>query len=352
VNRIDLKKILIQLFVKFPVVKEIFGSKSPLIVANYHVISDVDLPHIKHIYKYKNCSQFEKDLNFYLKHFREVSLQEIIKGIEEPEIQINSFFLTFDDGCKEAYTIIEPILRKNNIKAAFFLNSAFIDNKEMFYRHKISLIIEYLQINMISEIQKKELIKLLDKCEIVERSLDNRIKKIDYKNRYLADKIADILEISYKDYLQKVKPYMESWQVNDLISRGHYVGAHSIDHPLYSELELDEQIKQTEESVNYIVEKFSLLYKIFAIPHIDKGISNEYFDRILNSELNVNLIFGNSNLRKEQNFNKVIHRLIGENPDHNIHGFVNTHLLKFHLENILTVTLTSPCYFSTHSMRS
>ena len=168
----------------------------------------------------------------------------------------------------------------------------------------------------------------LDKLQVDPGDLISRLKKINYHKKDVLKEVATILEVSSEDYLKNQKPYLESWQVEELLVRGHYIGAHSIDHPLYYELELEEQIRQTMESMNYIVDRFNLSYRIFSIPHVDTGIGRDFFRRVFNDEESpLDLIFANSNLKKEGEFDRVIHRVIGENPDFDLRGFINAHLI-------------------------
>jgi hypothetical protein len=47
--------------------------------------------------------------------------------------------------------------------------------------------------------------------------------------------------------------------------------SNSIPHPLYAKLPLEEQIRQTVESIRFFVEHFDLDYRAFAFPHLDAG---------------------------------------------------------------------------------
>jgi hypothetical protein len=60
-------------------------------------------------YNYRNTVQFEKELDFYLKYFKPVSLDELISKKDSGK---KIFHLSFDDGLKECAEIIAPILLK------------------------------------------------------------------------------------------------------------------------------------------------------------------------------------------------------------------------------------------------
>lgn len=328
----NFKKILVGLLTHINILDWSVFQTVQTIVINYHVISDDKIPHIQHLYNYKNLRQFENDLIYFSTYLNKISLEKLISG-RVGEQADKSYFLTFDDGCSEVYTVIEPLLRKYDIKAAFMLNPAFIDNKEMFYRHKISLIIdELMKVNITSQ-QDKKIREILNSDIKKTNNAIADIKAISYANRYMTDEIADIIGISFKDYLRNKKPYLESWQIEELISKGHYIGAHSMDHPLFKNISLNEQVLQTIESMKWVTERFSLPYNIFSIPHVDNEISNAYFDEVIQKG-KIDLIFGNSNLRKERKCRNVIHRIIGENPDYNLQAFINAHLVYHFMGNL------------------
>jgi hypothetical protein len=49
----------------------------------HHTVSNEFLPHIKHLFDYKNVEQFSTDLDFLLKHYKPVTPSDIIKSLEQ-----------------------------------------------------------------------------------------------------------------------------------------------------------------------------------------------------------------------------------------------------------------------------
>src|SRR3972149_141979 len=101
-----------------------------LIIPYYHMISDQEVLHVKNLYPYKSEKEFTADLDFLLKHFRPVSLFDVIGLARRAgSLRSPSFLLTFDDGFREMADVVAPILSRKGVPALFFLGSAFIDNK-------------------------------------------------------------------------------------------------------------------------------------------------------------------------------------------------------------------------------
>lgn len=275
--------------VPFSFIKRIGSCK--LIIAYYHLVNNEKVPHVINLYKYKRTGQFIDDLDFLLNNYSPIGLSDIIHWPSDKNVlPPNSFLLTFDDGFREIYDVIAPILLDKGIPATFFLSSAFLDNRELCYQHKASLLAEKIRTG-ISAGAEKEIKGILSKMGTSFLQLSEGILNVDYRRREALDRIAEISQFDFQKYLSEKRPYLTSIQVKELIDRGFTIGAHSIDHPYYSALTLAEQLNQTITSVKHIREKFGLDYGAFAFPHNDTGVSQEFFKRVQETGL-VDITFG------------------------------------------------------------
>jgi len=284
---------IIARFTPFVLLKKSYNSN---ILPFYHTVSDSDLPHVKHLYKPRNVKQFIADLDFITNNF------DINNHINFDNKAKPSFILSFDDGMAEIYNIIAPILEKKNIPAIFFLNSAFIDNKELFYKHKISLIIDELHKNE----NKKSILK--NHMPFVNNKYLIELKHSDTKQ---IDKIASILDIDFNEYLKTKKPYLTLTQIKELEKKGFIFGAHSVNHIQYNLLSFDEQIQETLESLNFIEEKISPKHKLFAFPFTDFGVEKKFFEKIYSENIS-DYTFGTAGLKIDI-FEKNLQRIPIEN---------------------------------------
>lgn len=247
-----------------------------IIMPFYHTVSNKHLPHIKHLYNYRNTTEFKNELEFYLKYFTPISLSDLInKNYKKDK---NYFFLSFDDGLREVNDVIAPILLKKGIPATFFINTSFIDNKVLFHKFKASLIFDtYLNKNKIK---------------------DNTVNNLDIlNNKYTdteLDKLAKMFNIDFSKFLQKQKPYLTTEQINKLIKQGFDIGSHSINHIEYNTLNAEEQNIETIESVEFLKHNFNLKNTSFSFPFTDYGIDLQFFEKIKDS---VNITFGTAGIK-------------------------------------------------------
>lgn len=294
-----------------------------LLLPYHHLVSDRDVPHIKYLYPFKGTRAFEADLDYLLKNFTPVTVQQVIAAVNgQGTLPSKAFLITFDDGLREVADIIAPMLHRKGVPAVFFLNSAFLDNRSLFYKFKVSLLTEALTKKDYSAAVMAQAEKMLKPG----KTLTAAVKRITYTNRHLADEVARLLDISFDDYLEKEKPFLSLTQVAQLIQQGFAVGGHSIDHPYYRELNLDEQVRQTMESVDFLVDRFQLNYRVFAFPHSDAGISRLFFEKVLNGPGRLDLVFGTAN-QQQDILPGILHRFNCERPAISIQAAVKGMLL-------------------------
>ena len=282
--------------VPFSLLKKVM--RTNLIIPLYHIVSNDEILHIKHLYGHKNIKQFKDDIDFLLKHFSPIDLFDLLKSLNSgSSLPKRSFLLTFDDGFREIYDVIAPIISEKGVPATFFINSAFIDNKNLCFQHKASILVEHFERSMSLGLRKKIREVLLNN-EVEFNDIKSGILSITYRKKHLIDEIAQLMNVDFNDYLSKNNPYLTSDQINGLINDGFAIGAHSIDHPLYSLLSLEDQLYQTIESVKLIRERFCLDYSAFAFPHSDNMVSKKFFVELYNSGL-VDVTFGTSGMIKD-----------------------------------------------------
>lgn len=268
---------------------ELFSHINPLI-PYYHVVSDEKLPHIIHLHPYKGLKLFLQDIDFFARHFNMIGLDDLLGHVYKGrELKKNSFILTFDDGYVECYSVIAPVLIRKGIPAIFFVCSDFVNNKGLSYRNKASLLIDRLleyKGRMITEPVIPEHFSLDDKI--------NFIKNISYKERFKLDDLAAMNGIDWGEFLQLKKPFLTIEQIKALQRSGFYIGAHGRDHAKFEELQIEEQLRQVNESILFLKNNLNLEYSLFAFPFHDQDLG---LDLIRHLEPIVDICFGTGGIQ-------------------------------------------------------
>jgi peptidoglycan/xylan/chitin deacetylase (PgdA/CDA1 family) len=211
-----------------------------------------------------------------------------------------SMILSFDDGLREVYDIIAPILVEKGIPATFFINPEFIDNKGLFFKYKANLVIDRLEKHnypsSILEVAGSRLDPSYRDKNLLRKALLN-LKKEDEE---LISVMAELVEVDFETFVKIRKPYMSLEQVRKLSQQGFQIGSHSMDHPLFSLLSFDEQIGQVDESIRWIRDNLEQDHRFFAFPFTDEGVGKTFFDRIFREDQPmVDMTFGTAGMKRD-----------------------------------------------------
>ncbi len=262
----------------------IFLSGKKIIFPFYHAVSDdLEIPHVCNLYQPRSIKRFEEDVQFLKKNFQFIGVFEIERLVSNDKCY---FHISFDDGLNEIKHNALPILDKFSIPVTIFVNTDFIDNLELFYRFKVGLLIFSLK----EKLKTSEITRLLN------------LKKKD--ENYL-DEIANENGISFSNYLVENSPYLSKIDIVKLLELGHTIGSHSASHPLFSDLDLEQQKYEIQKSFDYIKSNFGVYYRLFSFPFTSANVSLNFLDW-LTKEQNV-IAFGTSAMH-ESRVSSLYHR--------------------------------------------
>lgn len=252
-----------------------------------HIVSGVAPLHVRHLYAVPSVTKFKSDIDFLCRRYRALQLSEFERiGRLRDKRPAHSFVLSFDDGMREVYDVIAPILREKGVPAVFFLNTATIDNRQLMWRHKVSLLVERSQ-HQPTRIPPHLNIRSGE-------SVCTQMKALRFADEHILDDLARFFEIDFNEYLSGARPYLTTDQVLELASDGFEFGAHSANHPYFNELSVEDQKDQISRSVQFI-RALGLPCRCFAFPFHDKGVPASVFRYM--TELDVVLSFGTSEAR-------------------------------------------------------
>ena len=296
----------------------------------YHLVSDVPVPHVSPLYPIKKTRDFIADLDFLLKHFTPVDLTQVIAASKgQVVLPRNAFFLSFDDGLREFHDVIAPILLQKGVSATCFLNSGFIDNRDLFFRYKVALAAQ--AITTSPNLWKKPDVQNWFTAHFDSSSNVSSLLKIRYSNRHELDELIPFLEIDVNGYLAEKQPYLTSNQILSLISQGFHFGAHSCDHPEYADINVAEQVRQTVDSLQHIAHSFELPYRAFAFPFTDFGANESVFQAMYGMPPLADISFGCAGMKHDFwpcHFQRIPIEKEGFSAEQTIHSEYLYYLLK------------------------
>lgn len=330
----DPRKIILPFSGLFPFKGLINRVGERLIFPFYHAVSDSPPSHLKNLYRIKSQKEFENDIDLLLLNFEALS-PDILLNINEPVNSSKpSFILSFDDGLREVKETIVPILKRKGVPAIFFLNNNFIDNKALFFRYKVSVLIDYLKRPSFSLQNGKRFSEFLNCTDKSIPGIEKALLKLRFSDMSLIEKLSDLVGLNFDDYLKKHKPYLSDTEIKDIIKEGFYIGSHSFDHPYFTELSEKEQLNEIVESSLDIKERFKLNYSLFAFPFSDDGVSRMSLRKLHNSEGKPDASFGTSGLQKRLSYSHY-QRIAMEKTGFNSNRILKTEYIYYLMKSLL-----------------
>ncbi|MCB9134183.1 MAG: polysaccharide deacetylase family protein [Anaerolineales bacterium] len=288
----------------------------------YHAVSDTPLPHLQHLYPSKTAAEFEQDLLWLKQNYTLLDysvLQALAQSPNHPITQLpnSSAFLSFDDGFTECYTVARPLLLKHRIPSLFFLATDWIDNQSMYYRGKMSLILDKLTA-LDPDAQTETLHRLttlhppLPTSHLSLATFSSWLLAHQQSAEPLIDQLCDTLELDIPSYLRTHQPFLTRAQIREMQAEGFVFGAHTRRHPKLNTLPQEEQTAEIIESCRIVCEITGQAQVPFAFPFSGSGVDRDFLANLRAQHPHIGLIFDTQKLRRDRPF--IFHRIWADKP--------------------------------------
>ena len=270
----------------------------PLLILLYHHVGE-EREWQKHLYRAIAPDQFAQDLDLLTTHFRPVSQQEVhqqvLSGTPFPEPVV---WITFDDGLRSVAEQALPLLAARNIPCTLFVNPDFVQQTDIMYRMKVSVLLERLEEDTNAKVRDWAASNLPGKGSWQQRLLD-----INYAGRHWLDEVAARMELDWQDYGRQERIYLSMEDLTDLAGPLVEIGAHSLDHPMLAMLPEEEAIHQITGSMEWVQRHFRPSSRAFAFPFTDDGLSAQFLSQVTKHAHAPDLLLGTAGLKIEKNPN-------------------------------------------------
>lgn len=285
----------------------------------YHLVSDRPLPHVAHLYPYKSTQAFEADIRFLKRHYTLIGYAELLAHARgEAALPPRAAFLSFDDGFAECYTVVRPILQKHRIPCIFFLATDWIDNQAMFYRGKISLIIEKFtrlppaeQTALLTRIRSL----LPSRLPVTQSPTPPSIfdlRSLQQSDDARIDQICEIAGVDPAAYLRQRRPFLTRAQIREMRAEGFVFGGHTRNHPKLNRISQERQAAEIVESCRIVAGITADEQVPFAFPFSGNGVDRDFLADLRAQNPHVGLIFDTQKLRRDRPF--IFHRIWADKP--------------------------------------
>ena len=286
----------------------------------YHMVSEVPPSYFGGDYPVATPRQFEKQIDFFLKHWHPITLHELLSSIRATgSIPEKAFHLTFDDGYREVYDVIFPILQRKGVSATTFLCTNSLDNRAWMWENRRALLLYALR--GATSAERGEVARMMGTTV---EMVNQRLNRLAYHERGLMNQIAERLQVDEQLMLQQKAPYLSIAQIQGMMDAGFTFGSHSLDHPPFQKIDTAEQRHQIITSIQVLQDTFNIEHRVFAFPYGEFSLPGSLFETLFRED-RVAACFGTRGLLHDE-YPYVVQRLWMETPHFSARRTVNGEL--------------------------
>lgn len=204
----------------------------PLIVA-YHRFTDIRLRYdIKGTVSNGISADFSEEIDFLSKTFRIISMDELVAGMGDPLGLRGTAVLTFDDGYRDNYEYVYPVLKRHKVAASLFVTCNIIDNKDMLWFDRVGFLFGKLP---AGEYKVPVLEKVWVPVKNKKWASILFAESLKVLKKEWSDEIIGCLEkaagVRLDEFLfRKLNLYLSSREIKEMSADGICVGSHTLSH--------------------------------------------------------------------------------------------------------------------------
>lgn len=218
-----------------------------------------------------NPRGFEKQMEYFCRSYEPLSLdqlaQYICQGKTFPE---KAVVITFDDGYKDNYLYAYPVLKKYRIPATIFLTTGHIGTGNLLWPDKVRYIIQHTTLAEVNlgAFGNHSLKSERDKARAGFLIVEKMKKLPEDKKIQLIEQLVTECGVDIPAALGE--RYILSWEeVMEMSNNGIDFGAHSVTHPILTQVPLEQAKWEIMQSKKDIEERLGKQVTAFAYPNGD-----------------------------------------------------------------------------------
>ena len=241
----------------------------------YHYVRELEhsrYPEIKGL----PMNLFKEQLKYIMKHYRIISMEELIASVRSSDqLPRNALLLTFDDAYVDHFTCVFPVLDELGVQGSFFPPAKAILEHEVLDVNKIHFVLA-----SIADKQRlvDDIFSMLDefRSEYSLRNNQDYFQELATTDRFDSKEVIFIKRILQRDLPEKLRRkivqrlfaryltvdekafsrelYMSIDQLKCMKRNGMYIGSHGFDHYWLDTLDNDTQQREIDLSLEFLQE--------------------------------------------------------------------------------------------------
>jgi len=211
-------------------------------------------------------------MEYLCQNYEILALEKLVQYIQRMKsLPRKAVVITFDDGYRDSYLYAYPILKKNHIPLTMFLTTGHIGSLDkLFWWDEVSYLIWNATVKQVDldELGSHSLQSEPDRFH-ASSTITRRLKNLpDQRKNLLIEKLFRISGVEIPAGLGK--ELILTWdEVREMSDSGIIFGAHSVNHPILTNLPLERAKWEISQSKTDIEEKLGKEVTAFSYPNGD-----------------------------------------------------------------------------------
>ena len=243
----------------------------PLVVINFHrFVENYDgqmdtEPTVVH-----KIADFKREIKFLLKYFDIISLDQAVEtlrlgqGFSRPTVSI-----TVDDGFADNFTLLFPVLSLHKVPVTIFLTTGVIGTKDKIWVDRLAdLFLNTQKTAMVMKVgmsEKRYGLTTLDEKREAYSGVLSELKDVEFAER---NRLLGSLEQKLGAAPEDHRAIMLDWEQVRMMSRqGISFGAHTMTHPILTNMPLQDAKREILGSKEAIEKNIGIKVRHFAYPN-------------------------------------------------------------------------------------
>jgi peptidoglycan/xylan/chitin deacetylase (PgdA/CDA1 family) len=213
------------------VLMRFLDSRHALRCVLFHNVSDVESSFTRGLGVTISLKHFQAALEFLVKHYRPVSLGDILEDVEGQRLPDRPVLVTFDDAYASVFDSAAPLCQKLGVPAVLFVNAAFLDNQELSLDNLLCHVVNVIGFDPVNvavrEVKGADYPQLGHLAEVFSCFLPAISRR---QRKVFAGALLKAAGLHMQDLSCDADLYLSSRQVQDLVPFGFEIGNHTYSH--------------------------------------------------------------------------------------------------------------------------
>jgi peptidoglycan/xylan/chitin deacetylase (PgdA/CDA1 family) len=255
--------------VSFPFIKR--RKHSSFQILQYHRTNDQK----DQIFSGVPVKVFEKQMEGLSRYYNVYPLEELVERAIRKEIPPRAVAITFDDGYRDTYDNAFPILKQFNLPATIFLTTGAIESQTPLWHDRVFCAFEETHAPVASIGGKQYPLGTVEEKDSAVFAFRRYLRDYEYKRwDGLIEQLCTDLGVAWANGQRNAQKL--SWsQIEEMSKYDITIGAHTVTHPILTNLALSEAMDEVLTSKKTIEKKLGLSVRLFAYPNGNRGDFNE-----------------------------------------------------------------------------